>query len=298
MVESELSRGVSRALPRFPQGGDAPCLPATTFIRPTPRVLETAPFSRLVSLCGFQRYGLRFEEHFLNGSPGPGRATVLTATGPGFEIRSDKVVHDGDPRVARAFAAHQVIEVIERKGYGRALPPHVFGVRSQPHRLRQLCREANLEAPRFETLSTERPTTPNVVAQCFITLDGRTLQTSGLGYSVREAFRAASQKMLDKPETRGKLHPRPVDDATTTLVGALLRGRYPRPEFLLHYIPHPVVAAAVLELPGREPLKFLGHADTVRNAEAVAANRAATFLLNRLRTQQRGPTRVHRANEL
>jgi hypothetical protein len=264
-------------------GQSLPVRDIERFIR---EVMADMPIARLASIGGYKGWHIRFEERFPNRVIGPGRELLLTVSGPGFEVRSEPIQHR-DPRVAEALLARQVLGRLEDGGHGSPVRGQIFTRESKGHALLSLCASLDFERPRIEIVKGNPERLRQFISQCYLQLPGEVLQSSGFGYSIRESCQSASSKMLSNPTVKKNLSFRPMSDPSTVLVGAVLRAGLPKPEFLIHTTIEPVGVACVLTTPGKEPLRFLGHADSLNNAREVAASRAYEWIVHRLKALRR-----------
>ncbi len=240
--------------------------------RSVQEIVGAMPLARLASIAGCKGWTLRLEERFPGGRLGPEREAVMTLTGPGMELKS-RAFAGVRPVVFETLAADQILRQLPAAGQGGPVEGGVFSAQFG-HRLLGICASLQLPRPRVELVSGNPEQLRMHLSQCFMVVRGVVVQGSGSGRSLSDAYRSAASKLLADTQVQSAIRVGSETDPTTALVGAARRAGLPKPQFLLHAVLQPIGVAVVLAVPGSEPLRFLGHADTLQHAREVAASRA------------------------
>ena len=249
------------------------------------QILHDLPVARLASIGGYKGWQIRVEERFPDGQMGDARAWRMIVRGQGFELETNWG-RFANRVFGEAVLAHQMLQKIADAGLGVPVPGSLFAEQEISPRFLALVRRLNLPKPRVELVMGNMEQLRTFTAECYAQLPQGRAHDTGSGPSVREACQAASQRVLSLAEVRSQLSLRESSDASSTLVSALLRANCAKPQFLVHHTVDPIGVACVLDIPGREPRRFLGHADTYVHAREVAASRAFHWLDHALRRAQ------------
>jgi len=271
-------------------GGLPPRVFSTPSFRPERRtaqeIVHEMPFARLASIAGYKGWTIRFEERFPGGHLGTERESRIVVTGAGTELTS-QAFSGVRNSVFEILAADQILQQLPAAGQGGPVEGSVFSSGRFGARLLGVCRSLDLPCPRVALVSGNPEQLRLYLSQCFMPIGKEMFQSSGNGRSLTEAYGSAAGKLLKNSHVGALLRVGSETDPTTALVGGARRAGIAKPQFLLHTLLQPIGVAVELSLPGSDPRRFLGHADTLQHAREVAASRAYYWLSHRTREIRR-----------